>query len=223
MGGRWRRTPLAVGDLSGLRPTPERIRETVYDWLGHLFGSFEGRRALDLFAGSGALGLEGVSRGMAHADLVELDRRQAARLNESVSRLGAAEAVSVHACDGIAFLDRAGGAYDLILIDPPFALGLQDKALERVLGRLAPDGVVYVERSGERTSDELLARLGLVRLRAGSAGQVCCELLARAKSALAPLAREERLTRRETRVAAAQARRAAREADGADEARGEQA
>ena len=80
----------------------------------------------------------------------------------------------------------------MIFIDPPFALGLQDDAVARALERLAPDGILYVERSGELTADALLERLGLVRLRATSAGQVSCELLARADGALAPLAKADK-------------------------------
>ena len=85
VGGRWRRTPLAVADRNGLRPTPERVRETVFDWLGHLLGSFSGKSVLDLFAGSGALGFEALSRGMKAADFVERDSRQAALLKRQSS------------------------------------------------------------------------------------------------------------------------------------------
>lgn len=87
VGGRWRRTPLAVADRNGLRPTPERVRETVFDWLGHLLGSFSGKSALDLFAGSGALGFEALSRGMKAADFVERDSRQAALLKHAAAKL----------------------------------------------------------------------------------------------------------------------------------------
>lgn len=87
VGGRWRRTPLAVADRNGLRPTPERVRETVFDWLGHLLGSFSGKSALDLFAGSGALGFEALSRGMKATDFVERDSRQAALLKHAAAKL----------------------------------------------------------------------------------------------------------------------------------------
>lgn len=210
VGGRWRRTPLSVRDQEGLRPTPERVRETIYDWLGHLLGSFDGRAALDLFAGSGALGLEAASRGFSRVDLVERDRRQAAEISTVVGRLSAGEAVHVNAEDAFAFLDRTPELYDLVLIDPPFARELQDRAVLAALARLKENGIIYVERSGERSPDDLLERAGLVRLRAGSAGQVSYELLARTSGALAPLAREERMTRREARLEAARLRRAAR-------------
>lgn len=194
-GGIWRRTPLAVADLRGLRPTPERIRETVFDWLRHLFGAFEERAALDLFAGSGALGLEAVSRGMKSLDAVELDKVQAGNISRTVAKLGAEAAVRVSAEDAFSFLNRTKEAYDVIFIDPPFALGLQDEAVRRALAALKPEGILYVERSGEKTADALLNELGLVRVRGASAGQVDCELLARKGSLMAGLAREEKTSK----------------------------
>lgn len=210
VGGRWRRTPLSVKALDGLRPTPERVRETVCDWLGHLFGAFDGRSALDLFAGSGALGLEMASRGFAKVDLVERDRAQAAGIATVVSKLGATDFVKVTQGDAFGFLDRTTSTYDLVLLDPPFALNLQDRAIRAALTRLAPDGVIYVERSEGRTADTFLAETGLVRVRAGTAGQVSYELLVRRSSPLSALVREERMTRREERVEAARLRRLAK-------------
>ena len=196
VGGRWRRTPLVVTDREGLRPTPGRVRETVFDWLGHLLGSFAGRRVLDLFAGSGALGLEALSRGFAALDLVERDRGQAAGIRAAIERLGAREEAALHVEDAFAFLARSPLLWDVIFIDPPFALGLQDEALTRALERLAPDGILYVERAGGLTDEALLGRLGLVRLRATAAGQVSCELLARADGALAPLAKVDKTVKK---------------------------
>ena len=152
MGGIWRRTPLAVADLGGLRPTPERVRETVFDWLSHLFGTFEGRAALDLFAGSGALGLEAVSRGMAELDAVERDKLQARNILQTVSKLSAGDVVRVHGEDAFGFLSRTTESYDVIFIDPPFALNLQDEAIRKALPRLKAEGILYVERTGARTA-----------------------------------------------------------------------
>lgn len=206
VGGRWRRTPLVVTDREGLRPTPERVRETVFDWLGHLLGSYAGRRALDLFAGSGALGLEALSRGFAALDLVERDRAQAAGIRAALERLGALDEAALHVEDAFALLARTPLLWDVIFIDPPFALGLQDDALTRALERLAPDGILYVERSGELTGGALLERLGLVRLRATTAGQVSCELLARADGALAPLAKTDKKKMKKTKPGAARSK-----------------
>lgn len=195
VGGIWRRTPLAVADLAGLRPTPERVRETVFDWIGHLLGTLEGSSVLDLFAGSGALGLEALSRGAASLDAVERDRRQAAAIEGVVKKLGAA--AEVHVSDAFVYLEHGPDrTWDLIFIDPPFALDLQERAVRAALGKLAPDGVLYVERPGGETGEEVLSELGLVRLRAGSAGAVSFELLARRTSPLAALAREPKPAKR---------------------------
>lgn len=211
VGGRWRRTPLAVAGRLGLRPTPERVRETVFDWLAHLFGTLDGRSALDLFAGSGALGFEALSRGMRRADFVELDRAQAANLKAVAGRLSDDRAeAAVHLGDAFAFLDRPGGSWDVVFIDPPYALGLQDEAIARAAGRLSRDGVIYVERAGDRTSPEVLAASGLVRLRAMTAGQVACELLGFADGPLAALAKPEKPLRgKAAKIAAKQAMKAA--------------
>ena len=183
MGGIWRRTPLAVADLGGLRPTPERVRETVFDWLSHLFGTFEGRAALD----------------MAELDAVERDKLQARNILQTVSKLSAGDVVRVHGEDAFGFLSRTTESYDVIFIDPPFALNLQDEAIRKALPRLKAEGILYVERTGARTTEALLNELGLVRLRSTSAGQVDCELLARKASLMAGLAREEKPPKRNMR------------------------
>lgn len=196
VGGRWRRTPLAVADRNGLRPTPERVRETVFDWLGHLLGSFSGKSVLDLFAGSGALGFEALSRGMKAADFVERDSRQAALLKQAAAKLSEKEAddiqIRVHQGDAFEFLKGTASCYDVIFIDPPYALDMQDKAIVEAAKWLGPNGVLYVERSGVLTSPEVLEQQKLVRLRSMSAGQVTCELLGFAAGALAALAKAKK-------------------------------
>ena len=181
VGGRWRRTPLAVADRNGLRPTPERVRETVFDWLGHLLGSFSGKSVLYLFAGSGALGFEALSRGMKAADFVERDSRQAALLKQAAAKLSEKEAddiqIRVHQGDAFEFLKGTASCYDVIFIDPPYALDMQDKAIVEAAKCLGPNGVLYVERSGVLTSPEVLEQQKLVRLRSMSAGQVTLQLV----------------------------------------------
>ena len=176
VGGRWRRTPLAVADRNGLRPTPERVRETVFDWLGHLLGSFSGKSALDLFAGSGALGFEALSRGMKAADFVERDSRQAALLKHAAAKLSEKEAngtqIRVHQGDAFQFLEGAASYYDVIFIDPPFALSLHQQAVQAALPHLKEDGFIYLENESE-ISDELLRSWGLETVRRGKAGAVC--------------------------------------------------
>lgn len=214
VGGRWRRTPLAVVDRNGLRPTPERVRETVFDWLGHLLGSFSGKSALDLFAGSGALGFEALSRGMKAADFVERDSRQAALLKHAAAKLSEKEAngtqIRVHQGDAFQFLEGAASYYDVIFIDPPYALNLQDEAIVEAAKCLGPNGILYVERSGVLTSPEVLDQQKLVRLRSMSAGQVTCELLGFAAGSLAALAKVKKPLRgKAAKIAAKQAQKAA--------------
>ena len=171
VGGRFKRTPLAVGDREGLRPTPDRVRETVFDWLMHFFGgTLEGLRALDMFAGSGAMGLEAVSRGAAAADVVEMNRRGADAIRETVKKLKAHE-VSVYAEDVFVFLAQTARTYDLVFIDPPFAAELQAKALRAVKARLASGAYVYVESPEEFSEDRLTAE-GFHSVRRGKAGAV---------------------------------------------------
>lgn len=125
IGGDWRRSLLPVPDLPGLRPTGDRIRETLFNWLGQ---DLAGWRAIDAFAGSGALGLEAASRG-AQVQLVESHKAAVQSLKAAIAKLpGASERVRLSQGDGIAAL-QAGG-YALALLDPPFEAGLFERALE---------------------------------------------------------------------------------------------
>ncbi len=145
IGGRFKRSKLPVADVSGLRPTPDRVRETLFNWLGQ---DLSGWRCLDMFAGSGALGLEAASRGAAAVDMVERDSRLARTLQANRDRLGA-DMVQVHAADAIQFSSRlAAQAYDLVFIDPPYAAadaGLHARALAQASRLLRPGGLVYLE------------------------------------------------------------------------------
>lgn len=140
IGGRWRGTKLAVPDRPGLRPSSDRVRETLFNWL---LPVVPGARVLDLFAGTGALGLEALSRGAAHATLVERDPGLAAALRDVVGRLQA-EAIVV-AQDALAWLPGQATPFDLVFLDPPFADGLWERALVALAPRLAADAWVYVE------------------------------------------------------------------------------
>lgn len=136
----------------------------------HFFGgTLEGLRALDMFAGSGAMGLEAVSRGAA-ADVVEMNRRGADAIRETVKKLKAHE-VSVYAEDVFVFLAQTARTYDLVFIDPPFAAELQAKALRAVKARLASGAYVYVESPEEFSEDRLTAE-GFHSVRRGKAGAV---------------------------------------------------
>jgi 16S rRNA (guanine966-N2)-methyltransferase len=161
IGGVWRSRVLDFANLPGLRPTPDRVRETLFNWLGQ---RLDGLRCLDLFAGSGALGFEAASRGAAEVVMVERDARVVKRLRDQAARLGAAQ-VRIVAADGLAFLTGECGRFDLILLDPPFASGLLAPALDRAATRLAAGGKIYAE-FGDRPDFS-----GWRVLREGRAGQ----------------------------------------------------
>ena len=142
IGGRWRGTRLAVADAPGLRPTSDRVRETLFNWLMPML---PGARVLDLFAGSGALGLEAVSRGASGALLVERDPALAQSLRQACERLQA-EAVQVIQADALQWLRvPVHGRFDLVFLDPPFDAGLWREALALLPPWLADDAWLYLE------------------------------------------------------------------------------
>lgn len=177
IGGQWKRTKLPVPDRPGLRPTPSRVRETLFNWLGQ---DLTGWRCLDAFAGTGALGLEAASRGAVEVVLVEQDAALLARLSQTVSRLQA-DGVRVERGDGVAALrQRAGQGLDVVFLDPPFAEGQNDAlvlaALAAARQAVGEGGLVYLEAPRTWGDDEL-ARLGLQSHRQGKAGAVAFHLL----------------------------------------------
>ncbi|OJX30374.1 MAG: 16S rRNA (guanine(966)-N(2))-methyltransferase RsmD [Burkholderiales bacterium 68-12] len=175
IGGQWKRTRLAVPVLPGLRPTPDRVRETLFNWLGQ---DLTGWRCFDTFAGTGALGLEAASRGAASVLLVEQDAALAARLQQHVQRLQA-QAVQVRRGDGLAQLRQCPAAsLDLVFIDPPFGSTLFQSALQAAAQALAPQGRIYLE-APQAWDDAALAPLGLTVLRHLRAGMVHAHLLGR--------------------------------------------
>lgn len=145
IGGAWRGRRVHFPSVPGLRPSPDRVRETLFNWLApHL----EGARCLDLFAGSGVLGLEAASRGAARVVLVERDARIHAALRESAERLGATGVEAVRA-DAFAWLAHARERFDVAFVDPPFDEDLTGRACAALAasGVLAPGARVYVERA----------------------------------------------------------------------------
>jgi len=142
IGGRWRGTRLAVADAPGLRPTSDRVRETLFNWLEPML---PGARVLDLFAGSGALGLEALSRGAGEAFLVERDPALMQSLRQACERLQA-EAVQVILADALQWLRLpVHGRFDLVFLDPPFDSGLWREALALLPPWLADDAWLYLE------------------------------------------------------------------------------
>ena len=143
IGGRWRGTRLQVPSKPGLRPTSDRVRETLFNWLT---SALPGAKVLDLFAGSGALGLEAVSRGAASARLVEADLQLAQALEAAAAKLDATAQVRVHRGDALAWLrDTDESGFDLAFVDPPFDARLWPAVLELLPARLAADAWLYLE------------------------------------------------------------------------------
>ncbi|GGZ59914.1 ribosomal RNA small subunit methyltransferase D [Lysobacter xinjiangensis] len=142
IGGRWRGTRLEVPSVAGLRPTSDRVRETVFNWL---MPWLPGARVIDLFAGTGALGLEALSRGAASAVLAERDASLAAALRGTLARLEGGERGQVLQGDGLAFLRGSTDTFDIAFVDPPFAGDLWTQAWPLLAPRLAPEAMVHVE------------------------------------------------------------------------------
>ncbi len=142
IGGQWRRSKLPVAHRPGLRPTPDRVRETLFNWLGQ---DLSGWRVLDAFAGSGALGFEAASRGAAQVQLLEADAALVASLQASRTRLGAAM-LQVQRADALGWMARAADAsFDLVLLDPPFGSDLAAPALVQAARLAGAGGYVYLE------------------------------------------------------------------------------
>jgi 16S rRNA (guanine966-N2)-methyltransferase len=179
IGGQWKRTLLPVADAPGLRPSPDRVRETAFNWLAHLVPDLTVVRGLDLFAGTGALGFELASRGAASVTLVERSAPLAAQLLGTKRKLDAG-AVTVVAGDALAFARSAPDrSFDVVFLDPPFDSDLLRPSLLEAARLLTAEGFVYAE-SGAELDAEAVARAGLRVVRAGRAGQVRFHLLQRA-------------------------------------------
>ncbi len=168
IGGSLRNSKLEVRDAAGLRPTPERVRETLFNWLAPVI---EGARCLDLFAGTGALGIEAVSRGAREVVLIERDAALAQAIEGNLARLKVGNARVVRG-DAIAWL-RAGPAqaFDVAFLDPPFEMGAWDEASATLAagGWLAPNAYIYVE-SPRNVAPNVPAHWALHR--EGHAGEV---------------------------------------------------
>lgn len=186
IGGQWKRTALAVVDGEGLRPTPDRVRETVFNWLNHILdGAWQDVACLDLFAGSGALGFEAASRGAAAVQMVE-SYGPAYRQLEAVKQKLQAGQVSLLRGDALSTansLAERGQRYDVIFLDPPFNQGWLGKALPLCERLLTPGGLLYVEAEAALTADAAGKLSGEFAawqlLRADKAGSVYFHILQR--------------------------------------------
>jgi 16S rRNA (guanine966-N2)-methyltransferase len=167
--GAWRGRKIVFPDIAGLRPTPDRVRETLFNWL-----QFEitGKRCLDLFAGSGALGFEALSRGAGEVVFVERDADAAAAIRQNLARLGGGERGRLEPTDAFAFLARPAGRFDLVFLDPPYAAGLLPRACDELetRGWLQPGAWIYLEDAAAHGPPAVPA--GWVVLRSKRAGDV---------------------------------------------------
>jgi len=143
--GQWKRTPLSVANVDGLRPTPDRVRETVFNWLDHLQDRrWDNRRCLDLFAGTGALGLEAASRGAAEVVMVESHPVALKNLQAVCDKLKAQQVV-LRPGDALHVLPTLSGMFDVIFLDPPYQQRQLPSLLPACLTRLNQGGLVYLE------------------------------------------------------------------------------
>ncbi|MEP6971323.1 MAG: 16S rRNA (guanine(966)-N(2))-methyltransferase RsmD [Betaproteobacteria bacterium] len=173
VGGRWKRSRLPVANKAGLRPTPDRVRETVFNWLGQ---DLAGWSCFDAFAGTGALGFEAASRGATAVTLVEQDRALVLQLVAAKERLGA-DMVQIQRGDGVSALARlSGDSMDLVLLDPPFDADLYEPSLRAAAGAVRPGAFVYLE-APTAWSDAMLGSWGLTVVRHLKAGAVHAHLL----------------------------------------------
>lgn len=162
IGGRFRRRLLDFPDGTGLRPTPDRVRETVFNWLGQ---DLPGWSCLDLFAGSGALGFEAASRGAGRVVMIERDPAAVRALEKNRSLLGA-DTVEIVRADAVAWLANHAATFDLVFVDPPFDSGLSGPVLAELDMHLKSGGHAYVEQGGE-----VEAPPGFIIHRSGRAGR----------------------------------------------------
>jgi 16S rRNA (guanine966-N2)-methyltransferase len=141
IGGDWRSRLIEFPDAPGLRPTGDRVRETLFNWLGQ---TLHGKRCLDLFAGSGALGFEAASRGAAQVMMVENNRLVYSALEANAERLKASH-VALRYAESLSFLKSCREAFDVVFLDPPFQADVLPEVLTLLVARLTDDGVVYLE------------------------------------------------------------------------------
>ncbi|AKJ27732.1 16S rRNA (guanine(966)-N(2))-methyltransferase RsmD [Caldimonas brevitalea] len=173
IGGQWKRTKLAVLDKPGLRPTLDRVRETLFNWLGQ---DLTGWRCLDAFAGTGALGFEAASRGAAEVVLLDSDPELVRRLKDVQARLKA-DTVRVETADALRWMRSAAPArFDLVLLDPPFSAQVFEAARQAAVRLVRPEGWLYLEADAA-PDPARFEPLGLTLYRHARAGAVHFSLL----------------------------------------------
>jgi len=173
--GDWRRRSLEFPAVDDVRPTPDRVRETLFNWVAPLL---PGSRCLDLFAGSGALGLEALSRGAGQATFVDQSRALMRALRANLETLNAAGSGQVVEADVMAYLEEenSGNAMDLVFLDPPFRAGFVEPVCDRLAGGawVKAGSLVYIEHESDLPEPQLPPDWALSRRK--TAGQVCYSL-----------------------------------------------
>ncbi len=174
IGGDWRGRKLVFPDLPGLRPTPDRVRETLFNWL---MPTIRNARCLDLFAGSGALGLEALSRGAAEVVLVDSQAQVITGLQQNIDLLQAAERARLQQREALQYLQSLTDRFDLIFLDPPYHQGLLQPCIDRLyeLDALNRQGYLYFEASRDEMQPSLPAAWTIHRQK--SAGQIAYYLV----------------------------------------------
>ena len=149
--GRYKGRRLKTPDWPGLRPTSDKLRETLFNILAP---RVEGARVVDGYAGTGAIGIEALSRGAAHVTFIESHRRAAALIEENLRACGVEQGYTIQCADVVAALDAPASAFDLILLDPPYDTENVSAALDAAARHLAGDGLIVLERATRREPEE---------------------------------------------------------------------
>ena len=173
--GQWKGRKLPVREVEGLRPTTDRIKETLFNWLA---AEVRDSRCLDLFAGSGSLGFEALSRYARHVTMVEMDKGAAQQLSKNLSTLQSQQATVIQR-DALSWLADSAEPFDIIFLDPPFRRDLLDTVCQRLEqgGWLSDEALIYIEREREGAAPCLPANWRLLKDK--QAGQVCYQLYQR--------------------------------------------
>lgn len=169
IGGRHKRRQIAFADVDGLRPTPDRLRETLFNWLMY---DVTGAHVLDVCAGSGILGFEALSRGAAHCTLIEPHKKQFTMLQKNAAMLGCSAEITLINQQAEVTLSQLTQPYTLIFLDPPYALNLWQPLFDMLLAQnlMAADGCLYVE--ADRPHAEVLTSNQLIREKETKVGQI---------------------------------------------------
>ena len=178
IGGEWRSRKLPFVDAPGLRPTPDRIRETLFNWLQ---GDIHGANCIDMFAGSGALGFEALSRGAKNVIFIEKNASCATQLKDNLSLLNAeAKVLQSDALSFLKLIEKPDKAFDLVFLDPPYRQGLIEKSLDYLTSEnlIDENSLIYLEHEAEESFN--WGDFGLQVLKQANAGQVHSFLIRRA-------------------------------------------